>query len=131
MYVQKGGVKFTVVNESGKEAVVAIFGPGDFFGEGGMAGQTMRMGTATAIAPTTVLVIEKDEMIRVLHAEHELADRFIAHMLVRNCCFSVWRSIASAISRSSSCAYGRPLASHIFEYMLIVVKPGMVFTSFR
>ncbi len=84
LYVQRGGVKFTVVNESGKEAVVAIFGPGDFFGEGGMAGQTLRMGTATAIVPTTVLVIEKDEMIRVLHAEHELSDRFITHMLARN-----------------------------------------------
>lgn len=84
MYVQRGGVKFTVVNESGKEAVVAIFGPGDFFGEGGMAGQTIRMGTATAIVPTTVLVIEKKEMIRVLHAEHELSDRFITHMLARN-----------------------------------------------
>jgi CRP/FNR family transcriptional regulator, cyclic AMP receptor protein len=84
MYVQKGGVKLTVVNESGKEAVVAVFGPGDFFGEGGMAGQTMRMGTATAIAPTTVLVIENDEMIRVLHAKHELSDRFITHMLARN-----------------------------------------------
>jgi CRP/FNR family transcriptional regulator, cyclic AMP receptor protein len=84
MYVQKGGVRFTVVNESGKEAVVAIFGPGDFFGEGGMAGQTIRMGTATAIAPTTVVIIEKDEMRRVLHAEHELSDRFITHMLARN-----------------------------------------------
>ncbi len=84
MYVQKGGVKFTVVNESGNEAVIAIFGPGDFFGEGGMAGQKMRMATATAIAPTTVLVIEKEEMIRVLHAEHELSDRFITHMLARN-----------------------------------------------
>ncbi len=84
MYVQKGGVKFTVVNESGKEAVIAIFGPGDFFGEGGMAGQTLRMGTATAIVPTMALVIEKDEMIRVLHAEHELSDRFITHMLARN-----------------------------------------------
>jgi CRP/FNR family cyclic AMP-dependent transcriptional regulator len=84
MYIQKGSVKLTVVNESGKEAVVAIFGSGDFFGEGGMAGQTMRMGTATAIAPTTVLVIGKDEMMRVLHAEHELSDRFITHMLARN-----------------------------------------------
>ncbi len=84
MYIQKGGVKFTVVNESGKEAVVAIFGPGDFFGEGGMAGQTKRMATATAIAPTTILLIEKEEMIRVLSAEHELSDRFIAHMLGRN-----------------------------------------------
>jgi CRP/FNR family transcriptional regulator, cyclic AMP receptor protein len=77
-------VKFTVVNESGKEAVIAIFGPGDFFGEGGMAGQTLRMGTATAIVPTIVLVIEKDEMIRVLHAEHELSDRFITQILARN-----------------------------------------------
>jgi len=84
MYVQKGSVKLTVVSEAGKEAIVAIFGPGDFFGEGGMAGQTLRMGTTTAIAPTTVLMIEKPEMIRVLHAEHELSDRFIAHMLARN-----------------------------------------------
>src|ERR1700730_2144621 len=69
MYVQKGSVRLTVVNESGKEAVVALFGPGDFFGEGGMAGQTIRMGTATAVMPTTVLIIEKAEMTRVLHAE--------------------------------------------------------------
>ena len=84
MYVQKGSVKLTVVNESGKEAVVAIFGSGDFFGEGGMAGQTIRMGTATAIAPTTVLIIGNEEMTRVLHAEHELSDRFIHYMLARN-----------------------------------------------
>ena len=84
MYVQKGSVKLTVVNESGKEAVVAIFGSGDFFGEGGIAGQPLRMGTATAMVPTTVLIIGKDEMTRVLHAEHQLADRFITHMLARN-----------------------------------------------
>jgi CRP/FNR family transcriptional regulator, cyclic AMP receptor protein len=84
LYIQKGSVKLTVVNELGKEAVVAIFGPGDFFGEGSMAGQTVRMGSATAIMPTTVLVIGKDEMTRVLHAEHDLSDRFIAYMLARN-----------------------------------------------
>jgi CRP-like cAMP-binding protein len=84
LYIQKGSVKFTVVNESGKEAIVAMFGPGEFFGEGCMAGQTTRMGTATAMTPTTVLVIEKDEMIRVVSAEHTLSDRFIAHMLARN-----------------------------------------------
>jgi CRP-like cAMP-binding protein len=83
MYVQKGSVKLTVVNESGKEAVVAIFSAGDFFGEGGMAGQTIRMGTATAIVPTIVLIIGKDEMMRVLHAEPELSDRFITYMLAR------------------------------------------------
>ena len=84
MYVQKGSVKLTVVNESGKEAVVALFGPGDFFGEGGMAGQAIRMGTATAVVPTTVLMIEKTEMIRALHAEPALSDRFIKYILSRN-----------------------------------------------
>jgi CRP/FNR family cyclic AMP-dependent transcriptional regulator len=84
MYVQKGGVKFSVVNGSGKEAVVAMFGPSDFFGEGCMAGQTIRMGTATAITPTTLLVIEKDELLRVLHTEHELSDHFISYMLAHN-----------------------------------------------
>jgi CRP/FNR family cyclic AMP-dependent transcriptional regulator len=84
MYIQEGGVKLTVVNESGKEAVVAILGPGDFFGEGCLAGQLICKATATAIAPTTVLVIEKGEMNRVLHGEHEFSDRFIAYMLARN-----------------------------------------------
>ena len=84
MYIQEGGVKLTVVNESGKEAVVATFGQGDFLGEGCLAGQAVCMATATAIASTTLLVIEKDEMIRVLHEEHEFSDRFIAHMLARN-----------------------------------------------
>jgi CRP/FNR family transcriptional regulator, cyclic AMP receptor protein len=84
MYLQKGGVKLSVVNETGKEAVVAILGPGDFFGEGCLAGQSICMATATAIATTTVLVIEKDEMIRALHEEHEFSDRFIAYMLARN-----------------------------------------------
>ena len=84
MYVQKGGVKFTVVNGSGKEAVVAMFGPNDFFGEGCMAGQAVRMGSATAITPSTVLVIDKNELLRVLHAEHELSDYFITYMLSHN-----------------------------------------------
>ncbi len=83
-YIQKGGVKLTVVNEGGKEAVVAILGPGDFFGEGCLAGQSVCMGTATAIVPTSILFIEKNEMIRVLHAEHALSDLFISHMLTRN-----------------------------------------------
>jgi CRP/FNR family cyclic AMP-dependent transcriptional regulator len=84
MYVQKGGVKISVVNEVGKEAVVAILGPGDFFGEGCLAGQSVCMGTATAITPTAILIIEKKEMMRVLHAEHELSDRFVSYMLSRN-----------------------------------------------
>jgi len=84
MYVQSGGVKLTVVNGSGKEAVVAMFGPTDFFGEGCMAGQTVRMGTTSAVTPTTVLTIQKKELLRVLHAEHGLSDHFIAYMLARN-----------------------------------------------
>jgi CRP-like cAMP-binding protein len=84
LYIQKGGIKLSVVNEVGKEAVVAMLGPGDFFGEGGMAGQLVRMGTATATTPTTLLVIEKKEMIRVLHAESAFSERFMAYMLARN-----------------------------------------------
>ena len=84
LYVQKGGVKFSVVNGSGKEAVVAMFGPNDFFGEGCMAGQSVRMGTATAITPTTLLVIDKSELLRVLHTQHELSDYFITYMLSHN-----------------------------------------------
>ena len=84
IYLQSGGVKLTVVNEVGKEAVVAILGPGDFFGEGCLAGQSVRIGTAIAITPTTVLVIEKSEMFKVLHEEHDLSDRFIRFMLARN-----------------------------------------------
>ncbi len=84
MYLQSGGVKLTVVNEVGKEAVVAVLGPGDFFGEGSLAGQSVRMGTATAITSSTVLVIEKREMFKVLHAEHGLSDLFIKFMLARN-----------------------------------------------
>src|SRR6202451_1422817 len=84
LYIQEGGVRLSVVNEAGREAVVAILGPGDFFGEGCLAGQPIRIGTATAIAPTTTMIIEKKEMVRVLHEEHEFSDRFIAYMLARN-----------------------------------------------
>jgi CRP/FNR family transcriptional regulator, cyclic AMP receptor protein len=84
LYIQEGGVRLSVVNEAGKEAVVAILGPGDFFGEGCLAGQPIRIGTATAVTPTTALVIEKKEMIRVLHSEHAFSDRFITYMLSRN-----------------------------------------------
>jgi CRP/FNR family cyclic AMP-dependent transcriptional regulator len=84
MYIQIGSVKLSVVNEVGKEAIVAMLVPGDFFGEGCLAGQTVCIGTATASTPTTVLAIERDEMARVLHGEHEFSDRFIKYMLSRN-----------------------------------------------
>ena len=84
MYLQKGGVKLSVLSKQGKEAVVAMLGPGDFFGEGCLAGQPLRIATATAIAPSAVLVVEKSAMVHVLHRQHALSDRFIAHVLTRN-----------------------------------------------
>jgi CRP/FNR family transcriptional regulator, cyclic AMP receptor protein len=84
MYLQDGGAKLTVVNGAGKEAVVAILGPGDFLGEGCLAGQSNCAATATAITPTSILVIDKNEMIRMLHCEHQFSDRFINYMLARN-----------------------------------------------
>jgi CRP/FNR family cyclic AMP-dependent transcriptional regulator len=84
MYIQKGGVKISVVSNAGKEAVVGMLGPGDFIGEGGLAGQPLRMATATAVTPVSVLSIENSEMFRVLHAESAFSDRFITYMLQRN-----------------------------------------------
>jgi len=84
IYIQKGGVKLSVVSKLGREAIVAMLGPGDFCGEGGLAGQSVRTVTATALTTTTALVIAKDQMVRVLHAEHALSDHFIAYMLNRN-----------------------------------------------
>jgi CRP-like cAMP-binding protein len=84
MYIQNGGVKLSVLSKTGREAVVAMLGPGDFFGEGCLAGQTIRIGSATAITPATVLVIAKAQMVKVLHEQSTFSDRFIKHMLTRN-----------------------------------------------
>jgi CRP/FNR family cyclic AMP-dependent transcriptional regulator len=84
MYIQKGAVKLSVVSKTGKEAIVAMLKPGDFVGEGALAGQPLRIATATAAGPVTVLVIGLKEMIRVLHAEHAFSDRFISYMVGRN-----------------------------------------------
>jgi len=84
LYIQKGGVKLSVLSKTGREAVVAMLGPGDFFGEGCLAGQPVRMGSATAIAGSTILQVDKDQMVHLLHQQHTLSDRFIAHMLARN-----------------------------------------------
>ena len=83
-YLQQGSVKLSVLSRTGKEAVVAILGPGDFFGEGCLAGQPRRMATAHVLTPCTALVVEKAEMLRMLHAQPALADRFLSHMLARN-----------------------------------------------
>jgi CRP/FNR family transcriptional regulator, cyclic AMP receptor protein len=84
LYIQEGGVQLSVISAAGKQAVVAVIGPGEFFGEACLAGHSVRMGTATALTPTTLLLIDKDEMLRVLHTEHDLSDRFISHVLARN-----------------------------------------------
>jgi CRP-like cAMP-binding protein len=84
MYLRKGEVRLSARSTTGREAIVAVLGPGDFFGEGALAGQLLRAGSATANAPSTVLVIDKAEMLRVLHEQPALSDRFIAHLLTRN-----------------------------------------------
>ncbi len=81
MYIQKGNVKFSVVSTSGKVAVVAMLGPNDFFGEGCIAGQSVRMGTATAITPTTLLAIDKNELLHTLRTQDKLSDCFVEFIL--------------------------------------------------
>jgi CRP/FNR family cyclic AMP-dependent transcriptional regulator len=83
-YIQEGDVKLTVLSEQGKEAVVAILGAGDFFGEGCLAGQPQRMATVAAIAECKIMRLEKTAMMRLLHDEPELSKRFISHLLARN-----------------------------------------------
>jgi CRP-like cAMP-binding protein len=83
-YIQDGSVRLSVLSKTGREAVIATLGPREFFGEGCLAGQPTRMGSATAVIASTILVIEKDEMIRVLHEHSDIADRFLAHVLSRN-----------------------------------------------
>jgi CRP-like cAMP-binding protein len=84
MYIQKGSVKLSVVSKTGREAVVAMLQPGDFVGEGALAGQPVRIATATTATSATLLVIGLQEMIRVLHAEHSFSDHFISYMVARN-----------------------------------------------
>jgi CRP/FNR family transcriptional regulator, cyclic AMP receptor protein len=84
MFIQKGTVKLSVVSKAGKEAVVGLLEKGDFLGEGCLAGQSRRMATATALMPTTVLVVDRQEMIARLHDNPRFSDRFLAHMLARN-----------------------------------------------
>jgi CRP/FNR family cyclic AMP-dependent transcriptional regulator len=84
LYIQTGGVKLSVVSKTGREAVVAMLSPGDFFGEGCLAGQPVRMGSATALTPSLIMLVGKEKMVRLLHKQHAMSDRFIAHMLSRN-----------------------------------------------
>jgi CRP-like cAMP-binding protein len=84
IYIQKGAVRLSVLSHSGKEAIVGMLGPGDFLGEGALAGQRVRMGTATAVSTTTVLIVPKKQMVQLLHDEPAFSNRFIEFMLSRN-----------------------------------------------
>jgi CRP/FNR family transcriptional regulator, cyclic AMP receptor protein len=84
LYIQRGGIKLSVTSALGKEAVVAMLGPGDFFGEGCLAGQPLRMGSAMALVPTELIRIAKADMARMLDEQHEFSNRFIRHILGRN-----------------------------------------------
>jgi CRP-like cAMP-binding protein len=84
LFVRSGEVKLSVISKLGKEAIVAILDEGNFFGEGALAGQALRLGKATAHTATTIVAIGKADMRRLLHEEHTLSDGFIAHLLIRN-----------------------------------------------
>jgi CRP-like cAMP-binding protein len=84
LYMQSGSVKLSVLSPAGREAVVAMLGPGDFFGEGGLAGQPLRAGSASAVTPSTILLIDTNKMAGLLHEHHGMSDRFIAYLLSRN-----------------------------------------------
>jgi|SRR5208282_870686 CRP/FNR family cyclic AMP-dependent transcriptional regulator len=83
-YIQEGKVRLTVVSKTGKEATLGILGEGEFFGEGGLAGQPLRMGSATALTDCELLRIDKKAMMEALHREHEFSDMFVAYLLARN-----------------------------------------------
>ena len=83
-YIQKGKVRLTVLAKDGKEATIGILNPGDFFGEGGLAGQSLRMGSATALTDCELMRIDKKAMMEALHREHKMSDIFVAYLLGRN-----------------------------------------------
>jgi CRP-like cAMP-binding protein len=107
MYLQRGVVKLSVTSSSGKEAVIALLGAGEFFGEGCIAGQPLRSATAIATEPSSILIIGKQEMIRVLHEEHEFSDCFVSYMLQRN--VRVEEDLADQLFNSSEKRLARAL----------------------
>ena len=120
LYVETGAVRLSVLSHAGKEAVVAVLEVGHFFGEGCLAGQSQRMATATAMAASTILAVEKQEMVRQLHAQPAFADRFLTHMLARN--IRIEEDLIDQLFNSSEkrlartllllARYGEPEASH-------------------
>jgi CRP/FNR family cyclic AMP-dependent transcriptional regulator len=120
MYVEQGTVRLSVLSHSGKEAVVAVLEAGHFFGEGCLASQHHRMATATAMAPSTILTVDKEEMVRQLHLRPAFADRFLTHMLTRNIRIEedlvdqLFNSTEKRLARTLLllARYGEPEASH-------------------
>jgi CRP/FNR family transcriptional regulator, cyclic AMP receptor protein len=120
MFVETGAVRLSVLSHAGKEAVVAVLDAGHFFGEGCLAGQTQRMATATAMASSTILAVEKPDMVRHLHAQPAFADRFLTHMLTRNIRIEedlidqLFNSTEKRLARTLLllARYGEPEASH-------------------
>ena len=107
LYIQLGGVKLSVLSHAGREAVVGMLGPGDFFGEGALAGQPVRIGTATAMVASRVLTIEKDTAVGLLHEESGFSDRFISYMLSRN--IRIEADLVDQLFNSSEKRLARPL----------------------
>ena len=117
---RQGAVRLSVLSHAGKEAVVAVLDVGHFFGEGCLAGQSQRMATATAMTASTILAVEKQEMVRQLHAQPAFADRFLTHMLTRN--IRIEEDLIDQLFNSSEkrlartllllARYGEPEASH-------------------
>ena len=120
MYVDQGAVRLSVLSHAGKEAVVAVLDAAHFFGEGCLAGQSQRMATATALTACTIVVVEKQEMVRQLHAKPAFADRFLSHMLTRN--IRIEEDLIDQLFNSSEkrlartllllARYGEPESSH-------------------
>ena len=120
LYVEQGSVRLSVISASGTEAVIAMLEPGSFFGEGCMAGQLRRMGTATAITPCRIITVPKPDMVQALHRDQAFADRFLTHMLSRN--IRIEEDLIDQLFNSSEkrlartllllARYGEPEASH-------------------
>ena len=120
MYIEQGTVRLSVLSHTGKEAVIAVLDTGHFFGEGCLVGQPHRMATASSMAPCTITVVEKDDMVRQLHAQPTFADQFLSHMLTRN--IRIEEDLIDQLFNSSEkrlartllllARYGEPEASH-------------------
>jgi CRP/FNR family transcriptional regulator, cyclic AMP receptor protein len=120
MYIEQGAVQLSVLSHAGKEAVVAVLEAAHFFGEGCLAGQSQRMATATALTACTIVVVDKQEMVRQLHGTPAFADRFLTHMLTRN--IRIEEDLIDQLFNSSEkrlartllllARYGEPDASH-------------------